>query len=97
MKFVIDIDNTICSQEEDYSKAKPYLNRIEKVNEMYDMGNEIIFFTARGSETGIDWRDVTEKQFEKWGVKYHKLFFGKPAADIYIDDKSHPDDFLGVK
>ena len=22
-----------------------------------------------------------------WGVKYHNLVFGKPNADIYIDDK----------
>jgi hypothetical protein len=97
MKIVIDIDNTICSQEEDYNNAKPYLERINKVNQMYDMGNEIVFFTARGTETGIDWRAVTEKQFKKWGVKYHKLIFGKPSADIYIDDKSKPDDYLGAK
>ena len=97
MKIVIDIDNTICTQEEDYSKAKPFKSRIDKVNKMYDMGNEVVYFTARGSETGIDWRDVTEKQFEKWGVKYHKLIFGKPSADIYIDDKSKSDDYLGDK
>ena len=32
-------------------------------------------------------RDLTEKQLEKWGVKYHELLFGKPHADVFIDDK----------
>ena len=49
----------------------------------------IVYFTARGYETGIDWRDVTEQQFKKWGVKYHNLIFGKPSADIYIGDKMY--------
>jgi hypothetical protein len=44
--------------------------------------------TARGSGTGIDWRKKTEEQLEAWGVKYHQLWFGKPSADIYIDDKT---------
>ena len=97
MKIVIDIDGTVCSQEKDYKDAKPYLNRIYKVNTMYDTGNEIVFFTARGTETGIDWRKVTEKQLKSWGVKYHELIFGKPAGDIFIDDRAEKDDFLGDK
>lgn len=97
MKIVIDIDNTICTQEKDYSDAKPYMNRIKKINELYKEGNEIIFFTARGTDTGLDWKDITEKQLKKWGVKYHGLIFGKPSADIYIDDRSEKDNFLGIK
>ena len=97
MKIVIDIDGTICSQEKNYADAEPFLSRIYKVNQMYDMDNEIVFFTARGSETGVDWRDVTEKQLKTWGVKYHKLIFGKPAGDIFIDDRAEKDDFLGEK
>ena len=97
MKIVIDIDGTICSQEKDYKDAKPYLNRIYKVNTMYDTGNEIVFFTARGSGTGIDWKKFTKKQLKSWGVKYHKLIMGKPFADVYIDDRAEKDDFLGEK
>lgn len=95
--IIIDIDGTVCTQEEDYKDAKPYLNRIYKVNSMYAMGNEIIFFTARGTETGIDWRKVTEKQLKSWGVRYHKLIFGKPAGDLYIDNLAVDDNFLGEK
>lgn len=87
MKLVVDIDGTICSQEQDYSKAKPFLERIAHLNKLYDEGYTIIYYTARGTETGIDWREITEKQFDDWGVKYHYLMFGKPSADYYIDDK----------
>ena len=94
---MIDIDGTICSQEEDYRDAKPYLQRIYKINQMYDTGNEIIFFTARGNKTGIDWKRVTKRQLKSWGVKYHKLILNKPYADMYIDDKAEKDTFLGDK
>jgi hydroxymethylpyrimidine pyrophosphatase-like HAD family hydrolase len=47
MVVYVDIDGTICSQEEDYSNAKPYRERIQKINKLYDDGNEIIYWTAR--------------------------------------------------
>ena len=50
--------------------------------------NKIIFHTARGYLTGIDHRDLTLNQLKKWGVNYHEIVFGKPAADYYIDDKA---------
>ena len=62
--------------------------RINQINALYDEGNKIIFNTARGFETGIDWSDLTKSQLENWGVKYHSLHFSKPAADYYIDDKN---------
>ena len=37
--------------------------------------------------TGIDWREITENQMKAWGVKHHRLLFGKPAADVYVDDR----------
>jgi hypothetical protein len=50
-------------------------------------GHYIILFTARGTKTGLDWRETTENQLKRWGVKHHELKFGKPAADYYIDDR----------
>ena len=32
--------------------------------------------------------ESTMRQLNKWGLKFHKLFFGKPSSDIYIDDKN---------
>ena len=86
----VDIDETICLTDEsrDYSLSTPIVNNIKKVNELFDEGNTIIYWRARGTVTGIDWRSVTESQFEQWGVKYHDLKFGKPSYDLFIDDKN---------
>lgn len=85
--LIFDIDGTICTQETDYSQAKPIQEVIEKLNKKFDEGYQIVLFTARGTETGIDWSNVTKEQLDRWGVKYHDLYFGKPAGLKYIDDK----------
>lgn len=86
----IDIDETICKSPEnrDYSKARPIQKNIEKANKLYEEGNTIVYWTARGTVTGLDWRETTEQQFVVWGVKYHDLKFGKPYYDLFIDDKN---------
>lgn len=91
MKYCFDIDGTICSMEvdHDYRNASPFMDVIDEINRLYDMGNEIILSTARGNSSGIDWESFTTKQMQEWGVRYHKLFVGeKPGADIYVDDKA---------
>ncbi|MDD3296570.1 MAG: SDR family oxidoreductase [Candidatus Omnitrophica bacterium] len=85
--YCIDIDGTICNICKDYGKAAPYLDRIEKINKLYDKGHTIVYFSARGSTTGLDWSELTKKQFKKWNVKYHKLILGKPFFDYCLDDK----------
>lgn len=88
--FVFDIDGVIAGLEPNnqYDKSQPRQMMIEKINTLFDLGHTIILFTARGTKTGIDWSEVTRSQMAAWGVKYHQLLFGKPAADYYIDDKS---------
>ena len=90
MKIYVDIDETICVSPEnrDYIKATPLLDRINKINELYENGNIIIYWTARGTGSGKDCRAITEKQFKEWGVKYHEIQFGKPIYDLFIDDKA---------
>lgn len=90
MVIYIDIDETICHSPDkpDYTTSTPIMANIAKANKLYDEGNLIIYWTARGTATGIDWTDVTKKQFQKWGVKYHDLKFGKPNYDMFIDDKN---------
>ena len=90
MIIYVDIDETICETASDrnYANAKPLKDRIEKINKLYYEGNKIIYWTARGTGTGINWRDVTEKQFAEWNVKYHELKFEKPIYDLFIDDKN---------
>ena len=86
--YIIDIDNTICTQEVVYENAKPFEDRIIEYNKLYDEGHDITYWTARGTTTGIDWTELTTKQLKSWGVRYHKLKLGKPHYDIFIDDKS---------
>lgn len=95
-QFVFDIDGVIALKREDldYGQALPNERMIAIVNRLYDMGNRIVLFTARGYVTGIDWRPITEKQMKDWGVKYHELKMGKPNADFYIDDKFLDMNFL---
>lgn len=88
--FVFDIDGVVAQFEPSlrYDRAKPDQKTIDVINRLYDYGNRIVLFTARGSESGIDWSAVTERQMEEWGVRYHQLRFGKPAATFYVDDKN---------
>ena len=89
MIYGFDIDDTICKTKgQNYSESLPIHNRIKNINKLYDEGNTIIFFTARGYVTKIDWRELTLNQLEEWNVKYHELILGKPNADVYVDDKA---------
>ena len=101
MTYVFDIDGTICTKvnDGDYTNAEPITDRIEVVNRLYDQGNTIIFQTARGmgrsgNSQAFAWDffgNKTKSQLEEWGVKFHSLFMGKPAGDLYIDDKGITD------
>ena len=88
--LVIDIDGVVATlvKSGDYSKAKPIRENINIINKLKNSGLKIIFYTARGTETGINWEQITKDQFKKWGLIYDELRFGKPAADLYIDDKA---------
>ena len=90
MKIYVDIDNTICKTEgTDYKSAMPIKSNIEKINNLFDEGHEIIYWTARGSVTKINYFDLTSKQLKTWNCKFHKLSVGeKPYYDLLICDKT---------
>ena len=101
MTYVFDIDNTICHSENgDYENARPIMDRIATINELYEDGNKIVFQTARGMGRSNNsstyaheaFYELTRMQLLEWGVKFHELFLGKPAGDIYIDDKGIKDE-----
>ena len=97
MVYVFDIDGTICGKphDGDYDTCRPFVERIETINTLYDEGHNITYLTARGmgrhnndAEKAIaQFYDLTKKQLESWGAKHHQLLLGKPAADLYVDDK----------
>lgn len=91
MKYCFDLDETICAtpSSRKYDDAVPYIRVIQKINELYNQGNEITIFTARGSTSGIDYRELITTQLSDWGVKFHKLIDkGKPSYDLFVDDKA---------
>tara|TARA_R110002051_G_C8711795_1_gene495661 strand:- start:80 stop:781 length:702 start_codon:yes stop_codon:yes gene_type:complete len=89
MTYCFDIDGTITQTEKNfYKEATPDCAMIQKINSLYKEGHTIVFFTARGGTSGINWTDLTKKQLKKWGVKYHELIMNKkPHFDLLIDDK----------
>ena len=62
-KYCFDLDGTLCTNTEgDYETAQPLFSRIKRVNELYESGDYILIFTARGYVTGIDWTMLTKNQ-----------------------------------
>ena len=93
MIYIVDIDQTICmtpcvNGKHRYDLSDPFPQRIDKINKLYDQGHTIIYWTARGSGSGIDWTELTTKQLNDWGCKFHEVRLGKPSYDIWIDDKA---------
>jgi hypothetical protein len=87
----VDIDETICITPDNprvYEQSLPIRENINKINDLYDKGNRIVYWTARGSRSGIDWYDLTKKQLVEWGAKHHDLRLDKPYYDMFIDDKN---------
>jgi len=96
MKYIFDLDNTLCiTEESNYFNSIPLLDRIKIVNKLYDEGNIIIIYTARGMGSTNNnqikaiqkYYSLTETQLKNWGIQYHDLILGKPSGDYYIDDK----------
>jgi hypothetical protein len=84
-----DLDGTLCTNTFGaYESAEPVPWAIERVNALAAAGHRIVILTARGSATGIDWGDETRAQLERWDVHHDELVFGKPSADVYVDDRA---------
>jgi len=83
--YCFDLDGTICTQEkpDSYQIAKPNKSIIKKINRLYDSGNIIYIYTARHMLNC----EMTKNWLKSNNVKYHHIFFNKPAADFFIDDR----------
>lgn len=99
MKKIIcfDIDNVICKTVSNkYRYSKPNIKVINLINSLFEKGHIIKIFTARFmgrnneniNKAKKQGYNFTKKQLKKWDLKYHKLIFGKPSYDIFIDDKA---------
>ena len=86
----VDIDNTICyTENSDYENSTPRYDQISKINKLYTDGNEIVYWTARGGHSGIDWSRFTRRQIDNWGCQYTRIEKQKkPSYDLFICDKT---------
>ena len=97
MRIVFDLDGVICELKkpsQSYADVIPKNDVIEKMREMKEEGHYLIIHTGRhmrtcnGNVSKVIEKigKITEDWLQKWNVPYDKLVFGKPYADIYIDD-----------
>lgn len=99
LRICFDLDNTLVTYPtipNDYSSVKPITKNIKLLHNLKNNGHEIIIYTARRMLThkgdiGKVIKDialVTINSLEKFDIPYDELIFGKPIADIYIDDRA---------
>ena len=95
--IMVDIDGTICKQDGDprssddaysFRTSKPFTQRIEYFNSLYEEGHYLHYWSARGCWDGKDTLEETRAQLDSWGVKYNDVAVFKPFYDIWIDDKA---------
>lgn len=82
--YLIDIDGTICDdipneEPERMLTAELYPDALETLNNWFDQGHIITFFTSRTEAH----REYTEIWLKKHGFKYHGILFGKPRGGNY--------------
>ena len=99
MRIVIDLDGTICEikkPDQSYADLKPLLGAVERIRELKAANHYIIISTARNMQTcesnlGKVLKNVgkiTLEWLERYGIEYDEIYFGKPNAEVYIDDRA---------
>lgn len=86
MRFLIDIDGTVLTQQKpgEYEKAVPLEGAIEAVNALYDAGHQVVFYTSRNFKH----LQQTYESLRGFGFRFHHVSFGKPHGDIIVDDRA---------
>lgn len=99
MRICIDLDGVLCeirSPEQSYEKVEPIAGAVESLRRLKADGHYIILYTARHMKsTNANIGAVVAKQglttlawLKLHGFEYDEIFFGKPWADVYVDDKA---------
>jgi uncharacterized HAD superfamily protein len=80
-----DIDGVLTNEIEGHNYKERTLRKgiREKIIELKKK-NTIILYTARHKED----KEITLKWLKDNKIDYDEIYFGKPLADIYIDDKA---------
>ena len=99
MRIVIDLDGTICDIKQPgqtYADVKIKPGAAQQIKKLRAEGHYIIIQTARNMATcesnlGKVLKNigkVTLEWLETHGVEYDEIYFGKPNAQLYIDDRA---------
>jgi capsule biosynthesis phosphatase len=97
LRLCFDLDNTLVTFpkiKNDYTSVEPIMKNIEFLKYLKNFKHTIIIYTARrmkthSGNTGKIMSDVGKITFDtldKFDIPYDELYFGKPYADVYIDD-----------
>ena len=81
--IVVDLDGTVCTIEEDYSRCQPMPGSIDALRTIRQKGYKVYIYTGRH----INHFELTTRWLERNGVEYDHIVFGKPPAKYYVDDK----------
>ena len=99
MRIVFDLDDTICrTQNRDYVNSSEISAVVSKMRETRETlpDVKIIVHTSRGmascngdvAAAEAKNRPMIEKWLSEHGIKVDGIIFGKPLADLYVDDKA---------
>lgn len=99
MRICIDLDGVICEirkPDQTYAEVEPLVGAVERIRALKEAGHYIIILTARHSKTCqgnlgliLARQGLTTFQWlDKYSIPYDEIHFGKPWADIYIDDNA---------
>lgn len=97
MRICIDLDGVIAEikkENETYADVKPVKSAVEKIKKLKENGHYIIIYTARHMKTcdGNVYKAISKiglitlEWLKEHDIPYDEIVFGKPWADIYIDD-----------
>jgi len=98
-RIAIDLDGTICpikKPEESYADLVPHAGAADRIRELRNAGYYVIILTARNMATcegnlGKVMKNVgklTLNWLDQHAIEYDEVYFGKPNADLYIDDRA---------
>ena len=96
-RFCFDLDNTLVTYPEiinDYTTVKPKHDNINMLRTLKKLGHYIIIHTARRMRTHkgnvssveAEIKEITIQTLKEYDIPYDEIYFGKPYADVYIDD-----------
>ena len=104
-RIIIDLDNTLCHSEGDYSNALPNQAVIDKLSEYRDLGFAVVIHTSRNMRTfdgnlgmiNVHTLPVILDWLRRHEVEFDEVVVGKPWCGhegFYVDDRSiRPDEF----